>query len=64
MLSVPYQEDLPLNQFVHPVNPQAKLPDAFVTWSSVAQEPANLAPEVISKNRERWLEEWTNEVLR
>jgi len=63
MLSVPYQEDLPLNQFVYPVNPQAKLPDAFVKWSSVAQEPANLAPDVIAKNRDRWIEEWTNEVL-
>ncbi|NTU63064.1 MAG: thiamine ABC transporter substrate-binding protein, partial [Chloroflexi bacterium] len=52
MLSVPYQEDLPLNQFVYPINPQAKLPEAFVKWSSVAQETANLAPEVISKNRE------------
>ncbi|NTU62607.1 MAG: thiamine ABC transporter substrate-binding protein, partial [Chloroflexi bacterium] len=59
-----YQEDLPLNQFVYPINPQAKLPEAFVKWSSVAQETANLAPEVIAKNRERWIEEWTNEVLR
>ena len=48
MLSVPYQEDLPLNQFVYPVNPQAKLPEAFTKWSSVAQEPANLAPDVIA----------------
>ena len=37
MLSVPYQEDLPLNQFVYPVNPQAKLPEAFVKWSTVAR---------------------------
>jgi len=64
MLSVPYQEDLPLNQFVYPINPLAKLPEAFVKWSSVAQEPANLAPDVIAQNRERWIEEWTNAVLR
>ena len=64
MLSVPYQEDLPLNQFVYPVNPQAKLPEAFTKWSSVAQEPANLAPDVIAKNRDQWIEKWTNEVLR
>ena len=64
MLSVPYQEDLPLNQFVYPINPQAKLPEVFEKWSSVAQEPANLLPEVIAANRERWIEEWTNEVLR
>ena len=53
-----------LNQFVRPVIPQAKLPGAFVKWSSVAQTPANLAPDVIAKNRDRCVEEWTNEVLR
>jgi len=63
MLSVPYQQDLPLNQFVYPLNPQAKLPEAFVKWSAVAQEPANLSPDAIAKNRERWIEEWTNAVL-
>ncbi len=64
MLSVPYQEDLPLNQFVYPANPQAKLPEAFTKWSSTAQEPANLSPDAIAKNRDRWIEEWTNEVLK
>jgi thiamine transport system substrate-binding protein len=64
MRSVPYQEDVPLNQFVYPVISRADLPDVFTTWSSVAVEPANLAPEVIAQNRDRWIEEWTNEVLR
>ena len=63
MLGVPYQEDLPLNQFVYPVIPQAKLPEVFTKWSSVAQQPANLTPDVIAKNRDKWIEEWTNEVL-
>ena len=64
MLSVPYQEDLPLNQFVYPVNPQAKLPEAFAKWSLAAQAPANLALKAIARNPDRWLEEWTNEMLR
>ena len=64
MLSVPYQEDLPLNQFVYPSSPQARLPEAFVKWSLTAQEPANLALKAIARNRDRWIEEWTNEVLR
>jgi thiamine transport system substrate-binding protein len=64
MLSVPYQEDVPLNQFVYPVNAQANLPDVFTAWSSIAVEPANLAPEVIAQNRDRWIAQWTNEVLR
>jgi ABC-type thiamine transport system substrate-binding protein len=35
-----------------------------VKWSSVAQDPANPTPEAIAANRDRWIEEWTNEVLR
>ncbi len=64
MLSVRYQEDLPLNQFVYPVNPQAKLPDIFVKFSTIAEQPANPAPEVIAANRDQWIEEWTETVLR
>ena len=64
MLSLPYQEDIPLQQFVYPVNPQAKLPDVFVKWSKIAEQPANLAPDVIAQNRDKWIEAWTNAVLR
>ncbi len=64
MLSLPYQQDIPLQQFVYPVNPQAKLPDVFVKWSSVAQQPANLTPDAIAKNRDKWIESWTNTVLK
>ncbi|MBP7686378.1 MAG: thiamine ABC transporter substrate-binding protein [Thermoflexales bacterium] len=64
MLSVSYQEDLPLNQFVYPINPQAKLPDVFAKWSKIADQPANLAPDAIAKNRDKWIEDWTNTVLK
>ena len=64
MLSVTYQEDLPLNQFVYPVNPQAKLPEVFAKWSKIAEQPANLAPDAIAKNRDKWIEDWTNTVLK
>ncbi len=64
MLSVPYQEDLPLNQFVYPINAQAKLPEVFAKWSKTATQPANLAPNVIAQNRDKWLEAWTNAVLK
>ncbi len=63
MLGVPYQDDLPLNQFVYPVIPQATLPQVFTKWSKVAVQPANLAPDVIAQNRDKWIEDWTNAVL-
>ena len=64
LLSQPYQEDIPLQQYVYPVNSQAKLPDVFVKWSVVPDQPATLAPDVIAQNRDQWIEQWTNTVLK
>ncbi len=64
MLGLDYQQDIPLQQFVYPVNPQAKLPDVFVKWSVIADQPANLAPDVIALNRDRWVQAWTDVVLK
>ncbi len=64
MLSVPFQEDVPLQMFVYPVNRKASLPAEFVQWAEVAQQPASLDPALIAANRERWIAEWTEAVLR
>jgi thiamine transport system substrate-binding protein len=64
MLSVRYQEDLPLNQFVYPVNSKAQLPEVFVKHTQIVKQPVKLTPEVIAANRDRWIEEWTEVVLR
>jgi thiamine transport system substrate-binding protein len=64
MLGQTFQEDLPLNMFVYPANEQAALPDAFVEWTQVPQETAVIDPETIDANRDRWIEAWTEVVLR
>ena len=64
MLSVPFQEDMPLQMFVYPLNSQAQLPEAFVQHSQVPQQPATLPPDIISGNREAWIQAWTEIVLR
>lgn len=64
MLSVELQEDVPLQMFVYPVNRNAALPAEFVRWAEVAQQPAALDPAVIAANRERWIAEWSEAVLR
>jgi thiamine transport system substrate-binding protein len=58
MLSVPFQEDIPLNMFVFPANSEAALPDVFVEHTTIPAAPATLDPEVIDANRDRWIEEW------
>lgn len=64
MLSLPFQEDLPLNMFVFPVNRDAVLQKEFVDYLAVPDEPAMLDPARIAANRERWIREWTEVVLR
>lgn len=64
LLSVPFQEDIPLQMFVFPVNREAELPEAFVEHTVVPEDPLSLPVEEIGANRERWISEWTDTVLR
>jgi thiamine transport system substrate-binding protein len=59
MLSQKFQEDMPLNMFVYPVNPKAQLPDIFVKYADVAQSPAAISADEIAANRDMWTEAWT-----
>ncbi len=64
MLDVPFQQDMPAQMFVYPVNKQAALPDEFTLHAQVAKSPAALAPGDIAANREAWIQAWTEAVLR
>jgi thiamine transport system substrate-binding protein len=64
MLGVKFQEDMPLQMFVYPTNPNASLPDAFVKYSPVPAQPAEMPPAQIAANRDQWIQEWQNTVLK
>ena len=64
MLGKQFQEDMPLQMFVYPVNPDAALPEAFVKYASQAEQPALLDPALVAKNRDRWIADWTAAILR
>ncbi|MCW5875479.1 MAG: thiamine ABC transporter substrate-binding protein [Anaerolineales bacterium] len=64
MLSPVFQEDMPLQMFVFPVNPNARLEAVFVDFLEVPQRPATVSPEDIAAHRETWVQAWTEEVLR
>jgi thiamine transport system substrate-binding protein len=64
MLSVDFQEDMPLNMFVFPVNPKAQLPEAFVQYAQIPEQPATLPSDLIAANREDWIQAWTEVVLK
>lgn len=64
MLSPTFQEDMPLQMFVFPVNENAKLDQTFSQYLAVPEEPAMIDPAEIAANREDWLKAWTDTVLR
>jgi thiamine transport system substrate-binding protein len=64
MLDVPFQEDVPLTMFVHPVHEDAQVPPEFEEHTVLPDDPFELDPEVIGENREAWIEAWTDVVLR
>jgi thiamine transport system substrate-binding protein len=59
MLSRKFQEDMPLNMFVYPTNKNAKLPDTFVKYAQVSENPAVVSYAEIASNRDAWIEAWT-----
>lgn len=64
MLSKQFQEDVPLQMFVYPVNPNATLPDEFTKYAQAPEQTASLPPEEISANRDQWIQVWTDVVLK
>jgi thiamine transport system substrate-binding protein len=64
MLSPTFQEDIPLQMFVFPVNPNAVLDPAFVEYLAVPENPVILDPALIAANREAWIEAWMSTVIR
>jgi len=64
MLGREFQEDLPLQMFVFPVNPEAVLPAEFVEAARIPADPATMDPETIGANREKWIKAWTELVIK
>ena len=59
MLSRQFQEDIPLQMFVYPVNMDASLPKEFTQYAQTAAQPAMLDPAMIAANRDKWINDWT-----
>jgi thiamine transport system substrate-binding protein len=64
MLSKPFQEDIPLSMFVFPVVQDAKLPREFIKFAGIPERSLFIPPSRIAANRARWIEQWTNLVIR
>ena len=63
LLSPTFQEDVPLNMFVYPVI-DVELPAEFVEHGAEPEDPYLLDADVVAENRDAWIQEWTDIVLR
>lgn len=63
MVSKSFQEDIPSQMFVFPVNPTAALPD-FYKFAETPKNPADVTADQIDANRDTWIKDWTQAVLR
>jgi thiamine transport system substrate-binding protein len=64
MLSPAFQKDIPLHMWVFPADPETPLPDVFLKYAQKAETPIMLLPDTIENGREKWIETWTDVVLR
>jgi thiamine transport system substrate-binding protein len=63
MLSTKFQEDMPLQMFVFPVNKNATLNETFTKYLVTPQKLAQVSSDAIAANREQWIQAWTQVVL-
>ncbi len=64
MLSPTFQEDMPAQMYVFPVNSNARLNATMEKYLVIPQNPAYVSPADIAANREAWLNAWTQTVLK
>ena len=58
LFSTTVQNDIPESMYVYPVNSAATLPESFVKFAKIADDPYVVDPVDIDANRETWLTEW------
>jgi thiamine transport system substrate-binding protein len=60
LLSIPFQEDVPEQMYVFPVNSDAKLPTAWQKFVEPVSDPLELDPADVAANQDRWLQQWSS----
>jgi len=63
MLSRTFQEDMPLQMYVFPVNPQALLPEVFTKYMQIPNKTVIISPDEIAAKRDQWIQAWTQTVI-
>jgi thiamine transport system substrate-binding protein len=64
LLSEPVQADVPLSMFVFPARRGVELPTVFAEHAAQPTTVYEIPPATITEQREDWIDEWTDVVLR
>jgi thiamine transport system substrate-binding protein len=64
MVGETFQAAVPLSMFVYPVREGTPLPEVFARFGQIAERPAELPPEEIGKQRDEWVEQWSDVMQR
>jgi thiamine transport system substrate-binding protein len=64
LVSADVQADVPLSMFVFPARAGVALPDVFAEFVVRPSDPAELPASEIAEQRDQWIDEWTQIVLR
>jgi len=64
LASARFQSDMPLQMFVDPVVAGAEVPAEYRRWAVAPERPLTMTPEQIGANREEWVKEWSDIVVR
>ncbi|HEB10507.1 MAG TPA: thiamine ABC transporter substrate-binding protein, partial [Spirochaetales bacterium] len=63
ILTEEFQKEIPLTNWMYPVNPRVKLPESF-KFAPKPLTSLSLSAEEIDKNRDLWLKDWARLISR
>ena len=58
-----FQREIPLTNWMFPVNPNVKLPDSF-DYAPKPSKSLTLPSDLIQRNQDQWIEGWLEAVTR
>ena len=63
LLSEEVQADIPLSMYVYPVDSSVELPESWTRFAPQPTDPATVDPDLVSENRDAWIQQWTETVI-
>ncbi|ROS72113.1 thiamine ABC transporter substrate binding subunit [Cellulomonas sp. PhB143] len=58
-----FQEDVPGQMYVYPVDDGAALPDGWEEFAPLSPKPFTVPPDQITEHRDEWIKQWTATVI-